>query len=118
MVAANPGRGAADASSRCCAGSPWFAPDDGEPVALRPGDVAIIRGPEPYTIADDVGTAPQAVIHPGQRCSTPGGEELELMHELGVRTWGNAADGATEMLTGTYHLDGEVSRRLLRALPS
>ncbi len=99
-------------------GVAWFAPDDGDAVALRPGDVAIIRGPEPYTIADDVGTAPQAVIHPGQRCSTPGGEELELMHELGVRTWGNAADGATEMITGTYHLDGEVSRRLLRALPT
>ena len=34
-----------------------------------------------------------------------------------MRTWGNAADGATVMLTGTYELDGEVSRRLLRALP-
>jgi AraC-like DNA-binding protein len=34
-----------------------------------------------------------------------------------VRTWGNAPDGATVMLTGTYHLDGEVSRRLLRSLP-
>ena len=40
------------------------------------------------------------------------------MMELGVRTWGNAADGATVMLTGTYQLDGEVSRRLLRALPT
>ena len=40
------------------------------------------------------------------------------MMELGVRTWGNAADGATVMLTGTYELDGEVSRRLLRALPT
>ena len=34
-----------------------------------------------------------------------------------MRTWGNAADGSTVMLTGTYELDGEVSRRLLRALP-
>jgi AraC-like DNA-binding protein len=40
------------------------------------------------------------------------------MMDLGVRTWGNAADGATVMLTGTYQLDGEVSRRLLRALPT
>jgi AraC-like DNA-binding protein len=39
------------------------------------------------------------------------------MGRLGVRTWGNAADGATVMLTGTYQLDGEVSGRLLRALP-
>ncbi len=99
-------------------GVAWFVPDDGEAVALRTGDVAIIRGPDPYTIADDVNTPPQAVIHPGQRCSTPEGEQLELMHDLGVRTWGNAADGATEMITGSYHLDGEVSRRLLRALPT
>jgi AraC-like DNA-binding protein len=34
-----------------------------------------------------------------------------------VRTWGNAADGETVLLTGTYQLEGEVSRRLLRALP-
>ncbi len=39
------------------------------------------------------------------------------MADLGVRTWGNAPDGETELLTGTYLLDGEVSQRLLRALP-
>ena len=39
------------------------------------------------------------------------------MHDLGVRTWGNAADGETVMLTGTYELHSEVSGRLLRALP-
>jgi len=39
------------------------------------------------------------------------------MDFFGVRTWGNAPDGATVMLTGTYELEGEVSRRLLRALP-
>jgi AraC-like DNA-binding protein len=37
--------------------------------------------------------------------------------DLGVRSWGNSADGETVMLVGSYHLDGEVSARLLRALP-
>ena len=37
--------------------------------------------------------------------------------DLGVRTWGNSPDGETVLLTGTYQLEGEVSRRLLRALP-
>ena len=77
-----------------------------------------MRGPDPYTVADDPATAPQAVILPGQRCTTPDGQEVAQMMDLGVRTWGNAADGATVMLTGTYQLDGEVSRRLLRALPT
>ena len=30
---------------------------------------------------------------------------------------GQQPDGATVLLTGTYQLDGEVSQRLLRALP-
>src|SRR5207248_5742643 len=30
----------------------------------------------------------------------------------------NSLDGTTVMLTGTYQLDGEVSQRLLRALPA
>ncbi|MGH2839330.1 MAG: AraC family transcriptional regulator [Solirubrobacteraceae bacterium] len=99
-------------------GEAWFLPDDGDAVLLRERDVAIIRGPDPYVVADDPGTAPQAVIHPGQRCTTPYGQELEQLGDLGVRTWGNAADGATQMLTGAYHLHGEVSQRLLRALPA
>ena len=39
------------------------------------------------------------------------------MRPFGVRRWGNAADGSTEILTGTYNVEGEVSRRLLDALP-
>ena len=38
------------------------------------------------------------------------------MHQ-GVRSWGNSAVGETVMLTGAYLFEGEVSRRLLRALP-
>ena len=38
------------------------------------------------------------------------------MHQ-GVRSWGNSAPGETVMLTGAYGIEGEVSRRLLRALP-
>ena len=89
----------------------------GEVTWLREGDVAVVRGPEHYVVADDPDTAPQVVILPGQRCTTPEGEDLGGLMDLGVRTWGNAADGDTIMLTGTYQLDGEVSQRLLRALP-
>jgi AraC-like DNA-binding protein len=99
-------------------GDAWVVPDDDEPVSMRRGDVAIIRGPDPYTVADDPATPPQAVIHPGQRCTTVAGEELVDQWSLGVRTWGNSPDGAAVMLTGTYQFEGEVSRRLLRALPA
>jgi AraC-like DNA-binding protein len=100
-------------------GAAWVVPDDGEAVRLRPGEVAIARGPEPYTVADDPATPPQVVIHPGQRCTTPEGEDLvEMMEWLGVRTWGNDPDGSAMLLSGTYQLSGEVSRRLLEALPA
>ena len=98
-------------------GSAWVLPAAGEPARLGAGDVAVFRGPQPYTVADDPGTAPQAVIHPGQRCSTPDGEPLTDLRDLGVRTWGNAPDGPTVMLTGTYQTRTELSGRLLRALP-
>jgi AraC-like DNA-binding protein len=39
------------------------------------------------------------------------------MH-LGVRTWGNSLDGSAMMLVGTYQMRGEISGRLLGALPA
>src|SRR3954470_6459068 len=99
-------------------GDAWIVPDDDAGVRLGDGAVAIVAGPAPYTVADEPATPPQAVIHPGQRCTAPDGTELAAMGELGVRTWGNSADGATVLLTGTYQLHGEVSDRLLRALPA
>jgi AraC-like DNA-binding protein len=99
-------------------GHACFVVDGGEPVRLGQGDVAIVLGPDHYLFADDPATPPQAIIHPDQRCTTPDGQEIPQMRVFGVRRWGNAADGATEVLTGTYNAEGEVSRRLLDALPS
>jgi AraC-like DNA-binding protein len=98
-------------------GNAWVVPDDGEAVPLGSGDVAVFRGPDHFTVADDPATPPQVVIHPGQRCTTLAGDDIAEQWSLGVRTWGNSPDGATVMLTGTYQLGGEVSGRLLRALP-
>jgi AraC-like DNA-binding protein len=98
-------------------GDAWVLPDGGEPSRLHPGDVAVVRGPDPYTVADDPDTPVQVVIHPGQRCTTPEGEDLAQAMHLGVRTWGDSLDGSTVTLTGTYQMRGEISQRLLGALP-
>jgi AraC-like DNA-binding protein len=100
------------------AGEAWVVPDKGDPVSLRPGDVAIMRGPDPYTVASRPDTPIQIIIHPGQRCTTPEGEDLKETMDLGVRTWGDSPDGSTIMLTGTYRMHGEISQRLLGALPA
>ena len=98
-------------------GTAWVVAGEGVPVELRPGDAAVMRGPDHYTVADDPATPPQVVIHPGQRCTTPEGEEVEQAMGLGVRTWGNDPDGSAVLLTGTYGSLGSISRRLLDALP-
>ncbi len=102
-------------------GEAWVVPDapDGSgAVRLRGGDVAITRGPAPYTVADGPGTAPDVVVHPGQRCTTPAGDDVGQAMQLGVRTWGNSLEGSVVMLVGTYEQPGEVGRRLLGALPA
>ena len=100
-------------------GEAWIVPDgDAHAVRLAGGDVAIVRGPDPYTVADDPATAPAgpdpagAALHDARR---PGGQADDGPRGAHV---GQRGDGATVMLTGTYQLDGEVSRRLLRALPT
>ncbi len=98
-------------------GSAWIVPDDGRAIRLAPGDVAVTRGPDAFTFADDPTTPPQAIIHPGQRCTTPDGVELHQEMALGVHAWGNDPAGTDVQLVGTYQLDGEVGRRLLQALP-
>ncbi|MEV0588593.1 AraC family transcriptional regulator [Nonomuraea sp. NPDC050310] len=94
-------------------GDAWVLPD----VRLRQGDVVITRGPEPLTFCDDPSSPVQIVIDPGQHCRTLDGRELVQEMSLGLRTWGTSPDGATAMLIGSYQLDSEVSKRLLRALP-
>ncbi|WP_328862224.1 AraC family transcriptional regulator [Streptomyces sp. NBC_00306] len=98
-------------------GQTWISSDTGDEVLMRPGDVAIARGPGGYTTGDDLRTEPLALIGPGGTCHTLRGEPLATSMALGVRSWGNDPDGSTVMLVGTYQMKGEVSARLLDALP-
>jgi AraC-like DNA-binding protein len=98
-------------------GHAWVSYDDDAPSLLRAGDVALFRGPDHYTVADSPDTPPQVIIHPGQVCTTVDGVSVADSMSQGVRTWGNAAGGSTALLTGTYDGDGEISRRLVDALP-
>lgn len=98
-------------------GEAWIVPESGPPVLARPGDIVVARGPDPYTVAHAPDAGPFARIGPGGVCTTLRGEPLAESMELGVRTWGNAADGSATMLVGTYLMEGEISGRLLDALP-
>lgn len=95
----------------------WVCPDAEEAVRLEAGDVVVWTGTDHWTIADEPGTAPSVVIGPGQVCTSLDGRPVAEEMGQGVRSWGNSAVGETVLLTGVYLLEGEVSRRLLRALP-
>ncbi|KDN18643.1 AraC family transcriptional regulator [Amycolatopsis rifamycinica] len=98
-------------------GEAWIVPEGGEGVSMGEGDVAIARGPDPYLVADHPETPPQALILPGQECRTSDGGHLTGLADVGVRTWGHGTDGPVVLLTGTYGMDGELTKRLLAALP-
>ncbi|WP_404962532.1 AraC family transcriptional regulator [Streptomyces sp. 147326] len=101
-------------------GEAWLVPALGSPVMIRPGDVAVVRGPEPYTVADCQDTPVQITVGPEQRCSTEEGEDVTETMALGVRTWGDDFQdaGSAVMLSGTYQAPSEIGRRLLSALPT
>ncbi|MDT7722779.1 MAG: hypothetical protein QOE94_3790 [Mycobacterium sp.] len=99
-------------------GSAAIVGDSGGTVRVGPGDVALTRGTEHYVFADDPATTPMIVIHPGQRCTTPAGDDLRFEMSLGVRTWGNSPSGSTRSVICAYEGRSEVSARLLDALPT
>jgi AraC-like DNA-binding protein len=95
----------------------WVIPDDGEPIRIGPGDVAVTRAPDHYTVAESPTAEPNIVIHPNQDCRDLDGNSLldQLTH--GVRTWGTDPDGSTVFIVGAYEHLSDISDRLLRALP-
>ncbi len=98
-------------------GEIWISHDNGQVIPVRPGDLALTRGPDHYRVGDLPDTEPTIEIHPGQECRSLTGEPLQETMSLGVRSWGNHHDGKTVMLVGAYHSFGEIGERLIRALP-
>lgn len=101
-------------------GDCWLLEGSAE-IALRAGDVALVRGGGPYVMTDDPATRPLVVVANGtSRELDPacgGGENLCESMDLGVRSWGNAVDGRISVLVCSYSGAGEVGRGLLDALP-
>ncbi|GGW85833.1 hypothetical protein GCM10010320_79480 [Streptomyces caelestis] len=87
-------------------GRAWIVPAEGEPVPVGVGDIAIIRGRAPYTVADDPATPPQVMINSVDYCTRA--DEGDA---------GDSPDGSALLLSGAYTGRGEISERLLHALP-
>ncbi|WP_382466304.1 AraC family transcriptional regulator [Streptomyces noursei] len=98
-------------------GAGWIVPEHRPPEPLRARETIIVRGPATFTFVDEVGTRAEPLTC-GERYATPeqGGTRNRLgWHDCG----GDAGDGAgaTTLIVGAYPVRGEISRRLLDALP-
>ncbi|MEV5776993.1 AraC family transcriptional regulator [Streptomyces antimycoticus] len=122
-------------------GAGWIVPEHGPPEPLRARETIVVRGPATFTFVDEVGTRAEPIAC-GEHCATPeqggtrhrrgwndpGGDTGHGLggatgHGLGGDTGhgpgANSDDGrdATTLIVGAYPVRGEISRRLLDALP-
>lgn len=97
-------------------GQGWIIPAHGAPVELATGDIAVARGPGPHTVADQPDTPPTCLVDAADTCTDPDGRPLDDA-ALGPRTYGAATDAPDQLLSATYEVSAEVSRRLFSALP-
>ncbi|MDI3389908.1 AraC family transcriptional regulator [Streptomyces sp. B-S-A8] len=94
---------------------------DGATRDVGPGDTAIVRGPDPFHLAD----RPDSRHHPHERyeiaCFTePTPQPCDAAESLSGIHWNENCydcDEATSLIVGAYRASGRRHERLLRALP-
>jgi AraC-like DNA-binding protein len=95
-------------------GAGWIVPEQGPPEPLRAYETVVVQGPTTFTFVDELDTQAEPVAC-GEFCATP--EQGGTRHRLGWNDCGDNRDGATTLIVGAYPVRGEISRRLLDALP-
>ena len=95
-------------------GEAWIVPDDEAPVPMRPDAVALIKGPNPYTVADDPHTPARIVVGAGNTLHSLDGQALP---DDALNSNGSESHRATVVASGTYQVAGDIGRRLLDVLP-
>lgn len=87
---------------------------DGTERPVGAGDTAIVRGPEPFHLADHPATVDNPHAAYEIACFT---DTACTAEELGGIHWGADSDETTALIVGAYRASGHRHERLLRALP-
>lgn len=100
-------------------GDGWIVPDGAAPVRVRARDVAVLVGPEPFTVTDapDRQTPYYYTVQGPDQCVMADGSDVGDRVCLGGRTCGERLDAPNVLLAGGYPVRGRLSQRLLAALP-
>ncbi|QVQ52193.1 AraC family transcriptional regulator [Spiractinospora alimapuensis] len=100
--------------ARMLRGHAWIVPDAHEAVRIEPNEIAVIRGDVQHTVADDPTTPPSVVVTNADYCpSVPGVEHIAGHPPTRVPS----QDGTALLLSGAFERRGQLSDRLLWALP-
>lgn len=94
--------------------SGWIVPEHGEPEPLGAYETIVVRGPGTFSFVDALDTAAEPILC-GESCASP--EQGGTRHRLGWHDHTETGSGATTLIVGAYPVRGEISRRLLEALP-
>ncbi|MGA5198495.1 AraC family transcriptional regulator [Streptomyces exfoliatus] len=98
-------------------GRVWITPADGESMELGSGDIAVLRGPAPYTVAEDRASPPGRVITSADYCARTARAVVVGEPALDPRTCGVDETGSALLISGAYEGRTGISDRLLDALP-
>lgn len=98
-------------------GHAWISPTDAEPLALGPGDTALLRAPGPHTIAHPVDAPVSCTVVDADLCLGPDGAPLTEEAALGARTYGDSLEASDLLLSGSYEVGDDLGPYLFSALP-
>jgi AraC-like DNA-binding protein len=98
-------------------GHAWVVPADGDPARVGDGEIAVIREPQPYTVADHPATPPDLVCLADNRFATPEGADITAAVHRDLAVMADPPADAAVLVCGTYDAHGAVSRDLLTSLP-
>ncbi|MFI5579093.1 cupin domain-containing protein [Streptomyces sp. NPDC051822] len=98
-------------------GRVWITPADGESTELGSGDIAVLRGPAPYTVAEDRASPPERVITSADYCARTARAVVAGEPALDPRTCGLDETGSALLISGAYEGRTGIGDRLLDAPP-
>lgn len=98
-------------------GRGWISTGGGAPEALGVGDVALLTGGGPFTLADSPGTRTTVTIHSDDLCTAEDGTRIGADQRLDHFSWGTSPHAPDAALSCAYDVGGEIAQRVLSELP-
>ncbi|KIF07603.1 hypothetical protein PL81_01030 [Streptomyces sp. RSD-27] len=103
-------------------GDGWVVPAEADPVALRQGEIVLIRSTQPYTVADRPTSTPQILVDGDDHCTTISDPASPRRNwRIAGRTSSpedEQSDNDSDLLvTAGYRIGGDLSLPLLDTLP-